>query len=200
MRLPNTAFTARPWRVHEFTQDFDVEDVWALDTPGGPDGLAVLVERLGGDGRGFHPSRIYRVLFAIRWRLGALLGWDRDEQSVGARYGSLRDRLPEDLRAGTRGPDLQVVPMKSVYQTSDEWLAELGNRTVHAAMHIGWVRADHGGYSAQMAVLVKKTGWLGRAYMLLILPLRRIFVTPNLVKTISRQWPAAHPESTGHEG
>ncbi len=46
MRLPNTAFTDRPWKVHEFTEDFEVEDVWALQTRGGPDGLALLVEQL----------------------------------------------------------------------------------------------------------------------------------------------------------
>ena len=36
MRLPNTAHTSRPWRIHEFARDFRLEDVWALPTPGGP--------------------------------------------------------------------------------------------------------------------------------------------------------------------
>jgi hypothetical protein len=27
MRLPNTAHTSRPWRIHEFTRDFRLEDV-----------------------------------------------------------------------------------------------------------------------------------------------------------------------------
>src|SRR5262249_38046016 len=34
-RLPNTAQTSLPWRIHELTQDFRLEDVWALPTPGG---------------------------------------------------------------------------------------------------------------------------------------------------------------------
>lgn len=190
MRLPNTAFTDRPWKVHEFTEDFEVEDVWALQTRGGPDGLALLVEQLGGEGRNFRPSPMYRLLFAIRWRLGALLGWDKEEHAVGARYASVRERLPDDLRNGTRGPDLRAAPLKSVYLTSDEWVTELGNRTVHAAMHIGWVGDDQGGYSAQMAILVRKTSLLGKAYMACILPFRRIFVTPNLVKTIGHGWHA----------
>jgi hypothetical protein len=29
MKLPNTAHTSRPWRIHELTPDFRVEDVWA---------------------------------------------------------------------------------------------------------------------------------------------------------------------------
>jgi hypothetical protein len=34
MRLPNNAHTSRPWRIHELTHDFRLEDVWALPTPG----------------------------------------------------------------------------------------------------------------------------------------------------------------------
>ena len=44
MRLPNTAHTSRPWRVHEFTADFELEDVWELPTPGDRDDLARLVQ------------------------------------------------------------------------------------------------------------------------------------------------------------
>jgi hypothetical protein len=36
MRLPDTAHTSRPWRIHELTGDFRLEDVWALPAPGGP--------------------------------------------------------------------------------------------------------------------------------------------------------------------
>jgi hypothetical protein len=43
MRLPNTAHTSGPWRIHELTRDFRLEDVWALPTPGGPDDFPRLV-------------------------------------------------------------------------------------------------------------------------------------------------------------
>ncbi|MBB5939904.1 DUF2867 domain-containing protein [Streptomyces zagrosensis] len=190
MRLPNTAFTERPWRIHEFIKDFELEDVWDLDTPGGPDDLALLVKQFSGDGSDFKPSPAYKVLFAIRWKLGALLKWDNAEHGVGPRNPSLRDRLPEDLRDGPRGPDLRTVPMKSVYQAHDEWATEVVNKTVHAVMHIGWVADGNGKHHAQMAVLVMKKGTLGKIYMPAILPLRRVFVTPSLVKTIGRKWNA----------
>ena len=48
MRLSNTTHTTRPWRIHELTHDFRLEDVWALPTPGGPDdspARAAMVER-----------------------------------------------------------------------------------------------------------------------------------------------------------
>ena len=188
MRLPDTEFTERPWRIHDLTTDFELEDVWALDTPGGPDDLGLLVEQMCGDGKDFKPSPAYRLLFAVRWQLGRLLGWDQEKHGVGARHPSLRDRLPPDLRDGPRGPDPQRMPMKSVYLTSNEWVTEIGNRTVQAAMHVGWVPDGRGGYSAQMAVLVKKNDWLGRVYMPLILPLRRVFVYPSLLKALSGGW------------
>src|SRR5918996_5422750 len=44
MRLPKTAHTSRPWRIHEFTEDFELEDAWELPIPGGPDDLERLVQ------------------------------------------------------------------------------------------------------------------------------------------------------------
>lgn len=32
MKLPNSAHTSRPCRIHEVTPGFRVEDVWALPT------------------------------------------------------------------------------------------------------------------------------------------------------------------------
>ena len=44
MRLPNTAHTSRPWRIHEIAGDFRLEDVWALPTPGQADEFPIFVE------------------------------------------------------------------------------------------------------------------------------------------------------------
>ena len=38
MRLPATAHSAQPWRIHELAFDFRVEDVWELPTD--PDRVA----------------------------------------------------------------------------------------------------------------------------------------------------------------
>ena len=190
MRLPKTAHTSRPWRVHEFTKDFEIEDVWELPTPGGPHDLPRLVQQFtrGGEGSKFF-SGVFGALFALRWKLGELFGWDKPGSGVGERVRSLRERLPADLLEAPRGPDLRVVPLTSVYQTHDEWVAEMSNMTCHAAMHIGWVPDDSGsGYHAQMAVLVKPNGRFGRAYMAAILPFRRALVYPSLVPRIGRGW------------
>jgi hypothetical protein len=60
---------------------------------------------------------------------------------------------------------------------------------VHSLMHIGWVPDDSGdGYHAQMAVLVKPNGWLGKAYMAVIKPFRYALVYPLLLRSLGRQW------------
>ena len=53
MRLPDTAHTSRPWRIHALTPDFRLEDVWALPTPGGPDDFPRLLEVI----TGYDPAR-----------------------------------------------------------------------------------------------------------------------------------------------
>ncbi|WBB61792.1 DUF2867 domain-containing protein [Streptomyces sp. WMMC500] len=190
MRLSASAHTARPWRIHEIAGDFRVEDVWALPTPGGPDDLAVLVRQIADGIRGGVKGEdfVSRVLFAVRWKLGALLGWDKAENGVGTRVASLRERLPADLRGGPPGPDLGSSPFTSLYQRDDEWAAEMGNKTVHAVMHIGWVPDGAGGYRGQMAVLVKPNGLFGAVYMAAIKSFRYIGVYPALMRSIGREW------------
>jgi Protein of unknown function (DUF2867) len=197
MRLPKSAHTSRPWRVHELAEDFELEDVWELRTPGGPDDLARLADWFAsGEGDGELPV-VFRALFVLRWKVGRLFGWDKPDSGLGERVHSLRERLPADLLEAPRGPDLRAVPgraelegppiFSSVYLTHDEWVAEIANKTVHSLMHIGWVRDDRG-YHAQMAVLVKPNGWFGKAYMAAIKPFRRAFVYPLLLRSIERHW------------
>ncbi|MFD5507127.1 DUF2867 domain-containing protein [Streptomyces sp. NPDC127051] len=194
MRLPVTAHTSRPWRIHEIAGDFQIEDVWALPTPGGPDDLARLVDQFThGTGEPLS-APIPRMLFAIRWKLGKLFGWDKPGAGVGTRVNSLRNRLPEDLREGPRGADPGAVPFTSVYQTHDEWVAEMGNRTVHGLLHIGWVPDGSGGYRGQMAVLVKPNGRLGTVYMAAIKPFRYLGVYPALIRGIGREWQSTAAE------
>ncbi|MFF3322786.1 DUF2867 domain-containing protein [Streptomyces sp. NPDC002889] len=89
-------------------------------------------------------SPVPRMLFAVRWKLGELFGWDKLDAGIGARVRTLRDRLPADLRDGPRGPASLRFRSTSVYQTHDEWVSEMANRTVHAVMLIGGV-ADGAG-------------------------------------------------------
>jgi len=192
MRLPGTAHTTRPWRIHEIAADFHVEDVWDMPTPGGPDDLARLVDLFANSTGDHVASPVSRVLFGVRRKLGRLLGWDRPSAGIGSRVQTLRDRLPADLRDGPRGPDLQALRFTSVYLTHDEWVAESANQTVQALMHIGWVPDDDGnGHHGRMTVLVKPNGLLGRAYLAGITPFRYLGVYPAMLRAIGRKWQAA---------
>jgi hypothetical protein len=195
MRLPNTAHTSRPWRIHELTRDFRLEDVWGLPAPGGPDDFPRAVQLIASLDPSQSSSRAVRSLFAIRWKIGELLGLDGPETGVGFRVPTLRDRLPADLRQ-TPGPDFTALPFTSLYLLDDEWAAEIANQTMHGVMHIGLVPDGTGGHRAQMAVLVKPNGLLGNVYMAAIRPFRHLIVYPPLMREIERAWRARAGEPT----
>ena len=190
MGLPNTAHTSRPWRIHEVTRDFKLEDVWALPTPGGPDDFPRLVQQFASADPSQSLPGAARVLWAIRAKLGELLGLDAPETGLGSRVPTLRDRLPVDLRAAPSGPEFDTLPLTSLYLLEDEWAAEAANRTVHGVLHFGWVSDQAGGYRGQMAVLVKPNGLFGKAYMAAIRPFRHLIVYPSLMRQIERAWRA----------
>jgi hypothetical protein len=195
MKLPNAAHTSRPWRIHELTPDFRLEDVWALPTPGGPDDFPRLVQRMASGEPSRSDSRVARALWSIRWKVGEVLGWDGPDGGRGSGRSTLRDRLPADLRDAPAGPEFERAPFTSVYLLEDEWAAEIVNRTVHGIMHLGWVADETGGYRGEMAVLVKPNGLLGDLYMAAIRPFRHLIVYPPLMRQIEREWKA---DGAGH--
>ena len=201
MRLPDTAHTSRPWRIHELTRDFRLEDVWALPTPGGPGDFPRLVQWLASrdDPAKASASRAVRTLFAIRWRAGELLGWDGPAAGPDPGRPTLRDRLPADLRGAPSGPDFRALPFTPLYLLGDEWAAEIANRTVHAVLHLGWVPDGSGGHRGQMAVIVKPNGLLGTGYLAAIRPFRHLIVYPAMMRQIERMWwaRAAKPTPAG---
>jgi hypothetical protein len=200
MRLSNAAHTSRPWRIHELTRDFRLEDVWALPTPGGPDDFPRLVRQMTSGEPELDFSGAARKLWSLRWKVGKLLGWDSPDAGLGLRVPTLRDRLPADLREVPSGPDFDALPFTSLYLLDDEWAAEIANRTVHGIMHLGWVPDGTGGYHGQMAVLVKPNGLLGTVYMAAIKPFRYLVVYPALMREIGRDWRALATDAMDESG
>jgi hypothetical protein len=190
VRLPNSAHTSRPWRIHDLTGDFRLEDVWALPTPGSRDDFPRLVRWFASrdDPARSSGSAMARVLWAVRSAAGRALGWDSPAAGLGSRVQSLRDRLPPDLRSAPAGPDFRARPFTPLYLLDDEFAAEVANRTVHAVMHLGWVSDGPGGYLGQLAVLVKPNGLPGACYMAAIRPFRHLIVYPGATRDIERAW------------
>jgi hypothetical protein len=190
MRLPESAHTSRPWRIHELTPDFRVEDVWALPTPGGPDDFPRLMQLARSLDPAESSSPVVRALFAVRWKVGGLLGWDEEETGLGSRVPTLRDRMPADLREAPTGPEPEALPFVPLYLLEDEYAAEIANETMHGVLHLGWVPDESGGYRGQMAVLVKPNGRRGQAYMAAIAPFRHLIVYPRIMSEFGRAWQA----------
>ncbi|GAA3516115.1 hypothetical protein GCM10022234_09050 [Aeromicrobium panaciterrae] len=189
MRLPRSAHDEQGWRIAEIAPDFEVEDVWALPVHGGPDDFPQLLEVMAHLSSNKSPSRVSRALFAIRWKLGAWLGWDDEKLPIpGDSSSSLIGRLPQDLRDSTDGFDFDSLPFDPLYRTEREAAAEISNKTVHAMMHLGWVDKGHGDNQGQMAVLVKPRGRFGTVYMDLIKPFRHAIVYPALMRQIEQAW------------
>jgi len=193
MRLPDAAHERLPWRIHDVAWDFGLEDVWQIPGTGSREDFGRVLAGFARADPSESPSAVSRGLFALRWKLGELFGWDDEDEGVGSRVPTLRDRLPADLRDGPSGPDFEALPFRPLYLTDDEFAGEIANETMHGVMHIGRVRNPDGTFRVQMAVLVKPNGLLGIAYMAAIRPFRHLFVYPAMMRTIGRRLASADP-------
>jgi hypothetical protein len=194
-KLPNSEQTSRPWRIHEMVPDFRLWDVWALPTPGGSKDFPRLVEIVASSDTMDSESRPAHALWALRWKLGEIFGWDEVDEEDLPDWRMLRDRLPADLREAPTGPEFETLPFKSIYLLDDEWASEVANKTVHGVMHMSWVPDGHGGYRGQMAVYVKPNGLFGRAYLAAIQPFRHLVVYPPMMRQLARMWRESMKES-----
>ncbi|MEA2440995.1 MAG: hypothetical protein QOH76_2419 [Thermoleophilaceae bacterium] len=199
MSLPNSEHTSRPWRIHELTPDFRLEDVWELPGRGGSGDFARLVETITAQDPSKSPSRAVRALFGIRWKVGELLGWEGPDTGLGSRVPTLRDRMPADLRDAPPGPAFDALPFTTLYLLDDEFAAEIANKTMHGVMHIGRVPDGKDGFRAHMAVLVKPNGLFGNAYMAAIRPFRHLIVYPAMLREGGREWRARRDGGDGRD-
>jgi hypothetical protein len=169
-------------------RDVPLRDVSVVDLPGGGDGrtLADVKALLGAGAEGASP--VVRALFAVRWFLGRLFGWDtarakQTEQSFVQRL------TPELAKRSLVPPGSPDGPFRLLYLFDKESLAEIQNATVHAFLSSALVQTDHG-YRLYWAVYVKPISWLTPFYMAAIEPFRRFIVYPALLRRLRRAWMA----------
>ena len=196
MSVATAAHRSRPWRIHEFTRGFRLEDVWRLPVVGGADDFPRLVQLIAGFDPGRSSSRSVQALFAVRRQAGEVLGWDRPIE--GTSTPTLRDRLPVDLRVAPTGPYCDALPFNPLYLLADEWAVEAVNRMVHGVLHLGWVPDAAERYRGEMAVYVQPNGLAGAAYMAAIKPFRHLLVYPAILRELEQQWESTeqHPAET----
>ncbi|MGV0794936.1 DUF2867 domain-containing protein [Mycolicibacterium sp. XJ1819] len=179
--------TAQPWRIHQIADDFQVLDVWALPTPGGPEDFPRLVDLLST----FEPRQVpvlVRALLGARTLLGKVFRLDQADTGLGARVPTLRDRLPADLRDASTSPGAHTTTFVPLYRTDDEAALEIANRTMHGVVHLGWVAEADEVFRGQLAILVRPNGTLGIAYLKAIAPFRHLIVYPMMMRAIAKAW------------
>ena len=185
-RIRPNEFRALPLRVHALLHDVPLEDAWAIPLSGGGERRTIEdVRAVMAKGVDAAPA-VVQALFRMRWRIGRLLGWDRERPAWSA--GSYIDRLSLADRARS-----QVTPgtpdghFRVLYRFEDELLSELRNATVHAFMSLS-IRPMAGGYLAYLGVFVRPVHRLTRLYMGAIRPFRHLVVYPAMIRTMQRTW------------
>jgi hypothetical protein len=186
-----------PWRVHKLCPDFSLLDVWQIpidaDPARGEDFESFY--RLFLDNGIATDSVIANTLFRLRLRLGRALGLDRSNVALpipGCRETSVAARLTEEDRVSDRSQRVtmpyQPVEVMPIYLFDEEALLEISNRTIAALLHLGWVDAELGHKTVELAVYIKSRGWSSQAYLALIKPFRHAFIYPAWIGRICRRW------------
>jgi hypothetical protein len=172
--------------VHAVLSDVRLEDVWAIRLPGGGAGRTIEdLRTVFSAGVEAAPS-IVKGLFRLRFRLGALLGWDRKRPAWSTE--SFEDRLSAADRAqSTTAPGTPDGRFRLLYRFEHEQLSELRNATVHAFLSLS-IRPAPGGYLAYLAVYVQRVHRLTGLYMKAIAPFRHLVVYPAIIRKVERAW------------
>ncbi len=175
---------AQPWLVHDLAADYELEDVWRLPVELEPnDSLAEFWDQMQLAISQLNKASPAAILFGARILLGRLFRWDQSPSRPGAL--ELRTRY---AALATLEPELEVAgAFHVVYRLDDEYLAELENSTVQAALHLGRIETPSG-HSVNLAVYAKPKGNLGRFYMAAIRPFRLRVVYPTILEAAGRQW------------
>lgn len=194
MRVSPDEFRALDLEVHRVLSDVPLHDVSAIDLPGGGPGRTVSdVRALADDAMGGANAAV-RGLFALRFWLGRVFGWDAEERGIRAHAAdSYVHRIDPELRRRSRvAPGSKNGHFHDLYVLERESLAEIRNATVHGFLDVALVDAA-GGYRLYWGVYVKPVSRWTRAYMTGIEPFRRFVVYPVLLRRIRRGWQARYP-------
>ena len=170
-------------RAHSILGDIVPYEVWRLDLPGGGEGRTVAdIRSLSLANK---PSRVVKSLFAIRWFLGRLFGWDQESKD---QEGLFQSRLTEaDRVLSMVAPGTKDGPFTVLYVHPTEAMSEISNKTVHAALVWILLPRDNG-YRLLWGIYVKPIGRLTTIYMGLIKPFRHWIVYPSLLRRLYHMW------------
>ena len=178
-----------PLKVHDLLSDYELEDVWRFPVTLQPEhSLDQFLTLFKSAGDQLSGKGLAGLLFRFRLFLGKLFHWDEQLPVDHLIPGTLRHRYAEQERLTfDELPSPGTGDFIPVYQLENEFLSEISNKTVEAALHISRVpQDDH--WVVHMAVYVKPKGTFGRFYMALIKPFRLWIVYPAMMQTAKKKW------------
>jgi hypothetical protein len=177
MKIDNARFREHRWLVNAVAPDFELLDLWELDTGDTFDAFCDRVLATGFD----IPSPIVRGLFGLRRILGAAFRWDRPEHGT-----TIVDRIGDDASRKSRVPPGTIVSTtfgaRCLYRLEDEALVEIANATIHALIHLSLAP----GGRPRIAILIRSRGLISRIYMAAIHPFRMLVVYPAWTRHLER--------------
>ena len=190
MKIHEQEHLIQPLRVHSLLSDFELEDVWRVPvTLTSAHSLQLFMDQFKATNSSTVKKGMTGLLFRVRFFLGRLLGWDTMTKhddlvpgSIRFRYAGQENLKFEDL------PDPGTGSFVPVYKLENEFLSEIENTTVHAALHLSRVPSGKGTWKIHMAVYVKPKGWPGNLYMMVIKPFWIWIVYPALMKGAKVNW------------
>ncbi len=190
IKIDNKHHLNQSWLVHTLLSDFELEDVWRVPVVLKEDQSFELFldSFLKSNDKVIKAGSLAGLLFKFRLFLGKIFKWDEKKKIDHLIPGSIRERYAKSKNLSFQ--DL-IDPGKEdfipVYKFENEFLSEIENKTVHAALHQGRVKYKKD-YTVQMAVYVKPKGIFGRLYMQVIKPFRYWIVYPALMKSAKVTW------------
>jgi hypothetical protein len=189
MRIDVAEWNALDLEAHDLLKDVPLQDVSAIDLPGGGTGRSLedLRQLLDFEGAG-SGGAVVRSLFALRGALGRLFGWDREPPAEAERADSDASRIGDALRQRSlRPPGTRDGPFELLYQLETEMLSEARNATVHAFSCMV-LREVEGGHRFYWGVYVAPVSRFTPLYMAAIEPFRRFIVYPSLLRRLRGRW------------
>ena len=186
MRIAPAEFRACPLRVHALLHDVPLEDVWAIRLAGGGAGRTIQDVRAVFIAGVEAAPPIVKLLFSLRGRIGALLGWDRQRPAWNAES-SVHRLSAADRARSTAAPGTPDGRLSLLYRFENEQLSERRNATVHAFSSLS-IREVPGGYLAYLAIYVQPVHRFTWLYMRAIAPFRRLVVYPAIIRKVVSAW------------
>lgn len=184
------AYRALDLEAHALLAGVPLHDVHLVELRGGGDGRTLDdVRALASQENLLRGNVVVRALFALRFFVGRLLGWDAESASHTDSY---VNRVPHILARMSRVPPGSPDGIfRALYVLERESLSEVRNATVHAFLSQALVPVD-GGYRLYWAAYVAPISRWTRLYMAAIDPFRRFVVYPSLLRRLRRAWNHRH--------